>query len=112
MTASAYVFCQALSGVPAGGAHSVTALSFTLVQDTRPTTADWPPAPDDGPHVYAVLAIRRACRLSKGRCGLPVGRRMRPAARRSRQEPARPGADLTLGRGLRRAAGSRTRWAR
>ncbi|KAK9835176.1 hypothetical protein WJX81_003674 [Elliptochloris bilobata] len=58
ITANAYVFCQALNGVPAGGAHSVTAMAFTLVQDTRPATPDWPPLPNDGPHIYAVVAIR------------------------------------------------------
>ena len=60
ITANAYVFCQALNGVPAAGAHSVTGMPFTLVQDVRPATPDWPPLPDDGPHIYAVVAIRCA----------------------------------------------------
>lgn len=63
ITANAYVFCQALNGVPAAGAHSVTAMPFTLVQDVRPATPDWPPMPSDGPHIYAVVAIRCARRL-------------------------------------------------
>lgn len=63
ITANAYVFCQALNGVPAAGAHSVTAMPFTLVQDVRPTTPDWPPLPNDGPHIYAVVAIQCASSL-------------------------------------------------
>ncbi len=58
ITANAYVFCQALNGVPAGGAHSVTSMTFSMVQDTRPTAPDWPPLPADGPHIYVTLAIR------------------------------------------------------
>ena len=63
ITANAYVFCQALNGVPAAGAHSVTAMPFTLVQDVRPANPDWPPLPSDGPHIYAVVTIRCASRL-------------------------------------------------
>lgn len=58
ITANAYVFCQALNGVPAGGAHSVTTMTFSMVQDTRPSAPDWPPLATDGPHIYVTLAIR------------------------------------------------------
>jgi hypothetical protein len=55
----AYVFCAALQSVPADGAHAVAGMPFTLVQDMRPLTADWPPL-QEGYHIYATLAVRWA----------------------------------------------------
>ncbi len=58
LQAMAYVFCADLQSVPQGGAHSVAFINFALVQDTRPTTSDWPTIAPEGPHIYARIAIR------------------------------------------------------
>ncbi|KAK9865466.1 hypothetical protein WJX84_003473 [Apatococcus fuscideae] len=55
--ATAYVFCADLQSIPQNSAHSVVYMEFTLVQDSRPTTADWP-AMVEGPHVYVSIAVR------------------------------------------------------
>ncbi|KAK9816225.1 hypothetical protein WJX74_004951 [Apatococcus lobatus] len=57
LVATAYVFCPDLQSIPQSSAHSVTYMQFTLVQDARPTTADWP-AMEEGPHVYVSIAVR------------------------------------------------------
>lgn len=52
MTASAYVFCAQLQTALPSATHS-TSISFPLVQDTRPLTADWPALADtNGSWVY------------------------------------------------------------
>ena len=33
-------------------------MQFLTIQDTRPTTSDWPAAPDAGTNIYAKVAIR------------------------------------------------------
>lgn len=53
------MFCAALQAAQQGGAHTITYSQFALVQDTRPRTSDWPPL-QEGYHIYAVQAIRRA----------------------------------------------------
>ena len=63
LQATAYVFCADLQSVPQGGTHSVAFINFALVQDTRPTTSDWPSISPEGPHVYARIAIRSAAVL-------------------------------------------------
>lgn len=52
MTASAYVFCAGLQNALPAATHS-TSISFPLVQDTRPITADWPALADtNGSWIY------------------------------------------------------------
>ncbi|BDA42482.1 probable extracellular serine proteinase at N-terminal half [Coccomyxa sp. Obi] len=58
LQATAYVFCADLQSVPQGGAHSVAFINFALVQDTRPTTSDWPSIAPEGPNIYARIAVR------------------------------------------------------
>lgn len=52
MTASAYVFCAQLQTALPSATHS-TSITFPLVQDTRPITADWPALADtNGSWIY------------------------------------------------------------
>lgn len=58
MTASAYVFCPDLQTVQPSAPHT-TSISFPLVQDTRPITADWPALADtNGTWIYFVAQIQ------------------------------------------------------
>ncbi|KAK9817300.1 hypothetical protein WJX72_012366 [[Myrmecia] bisecta] len=54
---TAYVFCSALQTVPQTSVHSVSAINFAVVQDTRPTTSDWPPMADVESYVYATILL-------------------------------------------------------
>ena len=61
MTASAYVFCAALQTALPTATHS-TSITFPLVQDTRPITADWPALADtNGTWIYFDAQIQYAC---------------------------------------------------
>ena len=56
MVAQAYVFCAALQSQEPTGTHSVS-VSFPVVQETRPTTADWPAQTDSGTFVYITALV-------------------------------------------------------
>ena len=60
LIASAYTFCAALQTALPVGPRSVVFADFPLVQDWRPTTSDWPPIPNEGPHLYASVHLRWA----------------------------------------------------
>lgn len=56
--ATAYVFCAILQSIPPAGRHSIVYAQYLVVQDTRPTDANWPAIASEGNHIYAEIAIR------------------------------------------------------
>ncbi len=57
LTASAYIFCAPLQAQAPSGTHAI-AVNFTVAQDSRPTTSDWPAAPATTPAAYVNAAVQ------------------------------------------------------
>ena len=57
LTATAYVFCAALQSVTPTSSHSIS-VNYTVVQDSRPTTSDWPPVAPTGFKAYVTAIVQ------------------------------------------------------
>lgn len=72
MTASAYVFCTRMQDALPAATHS-TAITFPLVQDVRPITADWPALADtNGSWIYFDAQIQYAPSVCMPKLTLPL----------------------------------------
>ena len=64
MLAGAYIFCSALQSAQAEGKH-IANVTFLLLQETRPITADWPALVDtNGSWIYFVAQVQYATSFS------------------------------------------------
>ena len=58
MLAGAYFFCSALQSAQAEGVH-ITNITFLLLQESRPITADWPALVDtNASWIYFVAQVQ------------------------------------------------------
>lgn len=57
LAAKAYVFCAELQSQVPTAPHSVS-VSFPVVQETRPSTADWPAQTDAGTFMYITALVK------------------------------------------------------